>query len=275
MSRYLALGLLLGLAGCGDSDGDGLSNAEEKKLGTNPDAVDSDGDGLHDGTEVENGTNPALADSDGDGFSDFEEYERGTDPTDPASAYIGGWPVQTADVKDQLEADGNTGSLAEVGKRLPRITMKDQHGDDVDIYDFFGHGKPVFFDISAQWCPPCQATAEWFEGENDLYDKTAPGLVEMVNNGDVYMITVLAENNSYNPANWRTAQQWASDYPNDNIIVLADKTGEMTDWGLSGGYPTMFSLGSDAKVLSYPPADATTLDVIMASAFEGIDNYSE
>ena len=41
-----------------DSDGDGLSNAKELILGTNPLKADSDGDGMNDGDEVAYGTNP-------------------------------------------------------------------------------------------------------------------------------------------------------------------------------------------------------------------------
>ena len=43
---------LMLLAGCGDSDGDGLSNSDEKELGTNPDLADTDGDGINDFDEV-------------------------------------------------------------------------------------------------------------------------------------------------------------------------------------------------------------------------------
>ena len=53
-----------------DSDGDGLTNAEEMTLGTKPMVADSDGDGLMDGDEARIGTDPLVADSDGDGFAD-------------------------------------------------------------------------------------------------------------------------------------------------------------------------------------------------------------
>ncbi len=49
--------------GAKDNDGDGLSNAEEKRLGTDPDKADSDGDGTNDKTEVGDVNNPT--DSDG------------------------------------------------------------------------------------------------------------------------------------------------------------------------------------------------------------------
>lgn len=86
-----------------DSDGDGLSNAQEFSRGSNPRLADTDGDGLNDNVEtVANAltadsdgdglsdgaevnapipTNPNLADTDNDGVSDPVELERNTDPT--------------------------------------------------------------------------------------------------------------------------------------------------------------------------------------------------
>ncbi len=64
-----------------DSDGDGLLDGEELRLGTDPYAADSDGDGLSDYDEIHvYGTHPLLWDSDGDGVSDADEIAAGTDP---------------------------------------------------------------------------------------------------------------------------------------------------------------------------------------------------
>src|SRR4030042_3656487 len=41
-----------------DSDQDGLTDQEERALGTNPNVADTDGDGYSDGKEVESGYNP-------------------------------------------------------------------------------------------------------------------------------------------------------------------------------------------------------------------------
>jgi hypothetical protein len=61
-----------------DSDEDGLTDAEEAELGTDPNNADSDGDGLADGIEVGLGSNPLLSDTDGDGYTDSEEQAEGT-----------------------------------------------------------------------------------------------------------------------------------------------------------------------------------------------------
>ncbi len=70
---------LIGLrfsAGSGDRDDDhdGLTNREEKQLGTDPKNPDTDGDGLRDGDEVlTHKTDPLNKDTDGDGLTDGDE----------------------------------------------------------------------------------------------------------------------------------------------------------------------------------------------------------
>lgn len=69
-----------------DSDGDGLSDALEAALGTDPLSADSDGDGLSDGLEVDDyGTDPLRRDTDGDGSDDGAEVAAGFDPLDGTS----------------------------------------------------------------------------------------------------------------------------------------------------------------------------------------------
>jgi hypothetical protein len=59
---------------CGDDrDGDGLSDDDEDRCGTEPDVADTDGDGVGDADE----------DNDGDGASNGDECDGGTDPNDP------------------------------------------------------------------------------------------------------------------------------------------------------------------------------------------------
>jgi hypothetical protein len=71
----------------GDDDNDGLSNAQEQPIGTDPNNPDSDNDGLLDGQEVnQTGTEPLQQDSDGDALADGPEVDDyGTSPTNPDS----------------------------------------------------------------------------------------------------------------------------------------------------------------------------------------------
>lgn len=72
-----------------DTDGDGLSDLEEAKLGTDVLKADSDSDGLTDFAEVKiYQTDPLKSDTDGDGFSDGDEVKNGYDPTKSGGAKL-------------------------------------------------------------------------------------------------------------------------------------------------------------------------------------------
>ena len=67
-----------------DDDYDGLSNAEERRLGTNPSEADTDNDGLFDQDEIEiHKTSPISTDTDNDGLNDWQEINTWyTDPNE-------------------------------------------------------------------------------------------------------------------------------------------------------------------------------------------------
>jgi len=100
-----------------DSDDDGLSNATEISLGTNPLITDTDGDVLPDNWEVSFNLNPlvkdASTDTDGDGFSNLEEYHAGTNPQNALSFPLS---VEICDGKDndgdaQIDEEGALGCM--------------------------------------------------------------------------------------------------------------------------------------------------------------------
>ena len=66
--------------------------------------TDSDGDGLDDASESELGTDPLLWDTDSDEVSDGEEIAAGTDPLDPASFPV---PADTASEASSLDSDAD------------------------------------------------------------------------------------------------------------------------------------------------------------------------
>ncbi|MEO8167947.1 MAG: outer membrane beta-barrel protein [bacterium] len=78
-----------GVSGDDDDDGDGLTNAEEWRLGTNLTNPDTDEDGLSDGDEVKKyHTDPLRIDTDGGGIPDGNEVDRGTNPLDPTDDFV-------------------------------------------------------------------------------------------------------------------------------------------------------------------------------------------
>jgi hypothetical protein len=67
-----------------DTDGDGLTNDEEKSAGTNVAKPDTDNDLLGDREEVQvYGTDPLRADTDDDGYTDGQEVRSGYNPNGP------------------------------------------------------------------------------------------------------------------------------------------------------------------------------------------------
>lgn len=81
----LGVGLSYYIFGTSDCDSDGLTDAEEKRLGTNLCNIDSDGEGLSDFDEVRSYHTDALkADTDDDGLNDYQEvHTYKTNPTSP------------------------------------------------------------------------------------------------------------------------------------------------------------------------------------------------
>lgn len=101
-----------------DSDGDGLTNADELARGTLPDRRDTDEDGLDDGQEInQRNTNPLSPDSDNDGVRDGDEVARGMNPLDPDSDADGigdeidPFPLATAEPTPNLPATEQAAAL--------------------------------------------------------------------------------------------------------------------------------------------------------------------
>ncbi|WP_424016167.1 hypothetical protein ACOZ4N_00795 (plasmid) [Halorientalis pallida] len=119
-----------------DTDGDGLTDARERDLGTNATLVDTDGDGLWDGNETELGFDPldndsdasstqsneagdgvedGLEDIDGDGIPVGREMRLGLDPFD-ADEDDDGLPSgyeATQSYTDPTQADSNDNGVSD------------------------------------------------------------------------------------------------------------------------------------------------------------------
>ena len=277
MKLALITTLALLTTGCslldGDPDGDGLTNSEEEALGTNPDVADTDGDGVRDGWEVVHGwdpldedtdddgltdgeekdlgTDPTLEDSDGDGYLDLDEVNEGSDPTDEDSLiYEGGWPYNRD--KDDID-DPGWGAVAKKGKTVPRFTGKDQYGETVDLYDFAMQGKPMVIDLSGAWCYWCHEVAKLIDGEDCALDGYGyEGIQGLIENGDLYFITVIYSGNSGSKATFGDLEGWYSLHPNPDVPLLLDKDWDMYDFFGSSGFPSMMYVDEDMEIIYYP-----------------------
>ncbi len=121
-----------------DDDGDGLTNAEEATLGTDPNNPDTDGDTLQDGEEVNTeNTDPLDPDTDGDGSDDGAEVAASTNPLDPcdpmqAAGYTGYDPTNPVWAAADCDGDGiPNGNEASKGTD-PYLISGDTDGDGID-----------------------------------------------------------------------------------------------------------------------------------------------
>ena len=254
----LALIAPLFLGGClsFDSDDDGLTNAEEEELGTNPDKADSDGDGIDDIDEVDGGTDPTEADSDDDGLEDGDELDLRTDPnladsdtdgvsdgdeasngSDPLNVYSwpgdGIWPDNTAKA-----TESDTYAYDEV---FPDFTAMDRLENDVSLHQFWG--QAILLDFSAGWCGPCRQVAA--DAQEMWEEQREDGFV---------IIHAMTDGDS-GGADVDFLNEWAEDY-DLTFPVLGE--GEIEDTyyalynaGLNEGYvPYMLILDTEMKLRS-------------------------
>jgi hypothetical protein len=143
-----------------DSDGDGLTNGCECRLGTSPSHTDTDRDGVPDGEEDENKncqfdpgeSDPRTTDTDGDGLDDGQERVNGTDFLNP-------------DSDDDGVADG-----AEVDSGCMNPRTKDTDGDGIPdgVEDGNADGQ-IGTCTNRQYAPGCA------QGESDPCETDTDG----------------------------------------------------------------------------------------------------
>jgi hypothetical protein len=185
-----------------DPDEDGLTTADELRLGTDPFNDDTDGDMLEDGWEIEQGTDPVDWDTDDDGLSDFTEVMGGkysptkkdTDGdgiTDGDDSKTARWPSSTEDsdldgVPDDaqqmgriLNSDGGRRLIDRDGDGLTDVaearlgtdpTNRDSDGDNIpDFVEVrLGTDPLVPESLRAESAPGLEAAIEDWDAETEV-----------------------------------------------------------------------------------------------------------
>lgn len=136
------LNFYLGSGERDDDDNDGLTNAMEEQIGSDPNNPDTDGDGLKDGEEVRRyKTSPTVTDTDGDGLNDGDEVFKHR--TDPSQADTDGDGLTDGDEvlkygTDPLRIDTDSDTLTDGDEVLKYSTdplKADTDGDGLTDWD--------------------------------------------------------------------------------------------------------------------------------------------
>jgi cell wall-associated NlpC family hydrolase len=145
-----------------DSDGDGITDVLEAKLGLDVFLVDSDGDGISDGyVLLVTGTGAATSDSDGDLIGDSAELGLGTNPlladSDGDGTLDGALP-------GGLDSDGDT-----LEDGLEQVLRSDPFGTDSDADGFtdkaeYGAGYDLADPLSNPLVSPAGGLADDLTG---------------------------------------------------------------------------------------------------------------
>ena len=228
-----------------DTSSEGTS--PEPTGGTDPTA-DDDGDGLTNADETDLGTDPTLADSDGDGFSDGEEVDAGTHPLNEYSrSYEGGYNVGNCGASDLPASAGPSGmsgygfAIYNVGDKVANFTLEDQYGEQVDMYSFCG--QTVMLTFSAMWCGPCQDAASRMQAEQEEFGAEGFQAIEILIEDFNYGSGMIVGDD---------LEYWADWFGLQTVPVLADPAGsaeaEWYHWEMDFGIPSFMVIGPDMTV---------------------------
>lgn len=255
-----------------DTDDDGVIDAVEELIGTDPNKTDTDGDGLSDYTEIyETGTDPLVADTDEDGTSDGDEDEDGDGLTNLEEQELG-------TRADRVDTDGDgLSDYDEVKIHGTDPLSKDTDGDGLSDGDEILLGLDPLNPKSDGITPDAERT---FEQTTDDSVKD-----EYLQNSDNWLSPSVSGNVPQNIQ--KNVRLTASDFDafDDNRSVLSDvidvNTSYTTPLTLSFGYSveytgdldnlTIASFGEDGLTIIETEIDADSKQI--SGTITGVGTY--
>lgn len=109
-----------------------------------------------------------------------------------------------------------------IGDHPCNFTLKDQNGETVELYDFYG--KVIIVDFSVMWCAPCLSMA-----------KAADPVVLDYGSQNVEWLTVIIEDESGQPPDQSDLQRWSSAAGITGHVLGSDRS--IIDQTAITGYP--------------------------------------
>ena len=157
----------------------------------------------------------------------------------------------------QKDLRGNSYCALQDGDTFPPFQAIDQFDEILDIYDFSNNeGKYILLEMGTAWCSPCHSLASWLSWDEqeikskpfwrDRYNE----IKKMVENGEVYFITVLYEDEFRDNANYDTVYEWYNTYPDDSIPILVDENKKLHSIIRPTGIPAITLLSPDMKIIN-------------------------
>lgn len=210
----LTIGIeLVRTRGATDSDGDGLPDAREEEIGTDPYDDDTDGDLISDGVEDSTGTNPMERDTDNDGLNDGVEdsNQNGSlddGETDPRLTDTDGGGMSDP---DEVRAVGQD----------PQYPGDDDSDNDGVANSFDScPGTPTETEVNGVGCPPVPETftldgVRFRSGRANILDESEGILLEALETlrrmpeGSRFEIAGHTDSQGATDANQRLSQQRA------------------------------------------------------------------
>jgi thiol-disulfide isomerase/thioredoxin len=104
------------------------------------------------------------------------------------------------------------------------FSLKNQHGDTVELYDYYG--KVVIVDLSAMWCGPCAGMAQ-----------VADMIVADYGTENLEWLTIIIDDEQGNPPDQDDLIRWASANNLESHVLAGDRSFIATDAELKTGYP--------------------------------------
>lgn len=183
--------------------------------------------------------------------------------------------TSTGEVEDGTstgEGEGSTGEevavcpyedpgwqIYEEGIQIPHWELETHDGEPFNVCEYYD--TPIFLDVSAMWCQPCQAVAaylagndeaaEWyFQGDQQYLADYAYPFRDMIDAGCIKWVTVIVEDEQGMPPTDFQAGVWDTQYYHPEIPVIADPTGDFLYYMDISFFPSTFLINNDFTYLT-------------------------